>query len=218
MEEDIQGRAAPMSASDNSLQLIATHLADIASLSETFFREHDRTLCALALQAAACLAGGHKLLFCGNGSGAMLAQQLAAAFISSPLGQRPALPAMALGTTGSTARDGATHTLARQVEALGHAGDMLLAIAPAADNANLVLALQNAHQQGMLTAGLTSQSDTELAAYCHTLLEVPTIHAIAAQTVQTSIAHLFHRLTDYYLFENVARLMAYLRDTKEPKD
>ena len=52
---------------DSALEIIARHAQDGARLREEFFRAQASDLREAALRAALCLAGGGKILLCGNG-------------------------------------------------------------------------------------------------------------------------------------------------------
>jgi phosphoheptose isomerase len=98
--------------------------------------EHDFGCCeSLAGVMTECLAGGNKLLLCGNGGSAGDAQHIAAEFVSL-LNQgflRPGLAAIALTTdtsvlTASANDFGFAGVFERQVQALGRPGDVVIGI------------------------------------------------------------------------------------------
>ena len=109
-------------------------------------------VCAPAIAAAAGLIGdafraGGKLLLCGNGGSAADCQHMAAEFVSrlSKDFERPGLPALALTTDTSFLTAYANDCdfagiFARQVEALGRAGDVLLVISTSGNSANVIQA------------------------------------------------------------------------------
>ena len=79
------------------------------------------------------LLNGNKILCCGNGTSAANAQHFAANMINRFETERPSLPAIALNTDNVVLTAIANDRLhdeiyAKQVRALGHAGDVLLAI------------------------------------------------------------------------------------------
>lgn len=200
--------------SDAGLSLIEKHLSDSAHVQRVFFRRQGQKLCSVALRMAACLATEGKLLLCGHDNGEILAQCLASEFVGRHTVDHPPLPVMALMTdkaASGTEPKEAGQTLCQQVAVFGRKGDMLLAFSPSGSNAAIAAALQTARQKGMGTAGLTSEDDTEVAAHCDTVLEVPAVGASLVQEVHIAAGHLLYRLTDYYLFENAAVLLKHLR-------
>ena len=208
---------------DSALEIIARHAQDGARLREEFFRAQASDLREAALRAALCLAGGGKILLCGNGGSAADAQHLAAEFVNRFLMDRPALPALALSTdTSALTAIGNdldfSQIFARQVEALGRKGDLLVGISTSGNSANVLAALQTARRTGLFTVGLTGQGGGGMAPLCHILLETPTRHTPLVQELHIAAGQLFCQLTDYYLFENVTALTPYFQSDQEQKD
>lgn len=208
---------------DSALEIIARHAQDGARLREEFFRARASDLREAALRAALCLAGGGKILLCGNGGSAADAQHLAAEFVNRFLMDRPALPALALSTdTSALTAIGNdldfSQIFARQVEALGRKGDLLVGISTSGNSANVLAALQTARRTGLFTVGFTGQGGGGMAPLCHILLETPTRHTPLVQELHIAAGHLFCQLTDYYLFENVTALTPYFQSDQEQKD
>ena len=97
----------------------------------------------------ACLAGGHKLLVCGNGGSAADASHLATEFVSRFNNERRPYPAIALNDLGSTltaiGNDYAFEEIfARQVWGFGQPGDVLIAFSTSGRSPNIVRALKEA--------------------------------------------------------------------------
>lgn len=124
---------------------------------------------AAAVQAVlVCLTGGGKVLACGNGGSAALAQYFAACFVGRFERERPELAALALvsdnaalaGVAGEKAFAGA---LARQVRALGSAGDVLLALSVDGNCANVQQAIVAAHEREMIVIGLSGHGGGPMA-------------------------------------------------------
>lgn len=204
---------------DLALEIIAGHARDGALLREEFFRAQGQALRDAALRAALCLASGGKILLCGNGGSAADAQHLAAEFVNRFLIDRPALPALALSTdTSALTAIGNdldfSQIFARQVEALGRKGDILVGISTSGNSANVLSALQSARRAGLCTLGLTGQGG-DMAAFCDILLAVPSRHTPLIQETHIAAGHLLCQLTDYYLFENVAALTPYLQSDSD---
>ena len=119
-----------------------------------------QVVAAAAVMADAFKAGS-KVLLCGNGGSAADCQHVAAELVSrlSADFERPALPAVALTTDTSFltafANDhGFEGVFARQVEALGRPGDVLLAISTSGRSGNVRNAVALARERGLRTVGL----------------------------------------------------------------
>ena len=123
---------------------------------------------AAAVQALlACVTGGGKVLVCGNGASGALAQYVAALLVGGLDRPRPELPALALGTDAATltavARRGEyADAFAAQIRALGSAGDTLLVLSANGQAANLVRAVQAAHEREMSVIALTGSGGGEV--------------------------------------------------------
>ncbi|HZN03342.1 MAG TPA: SIS domain-containing protein [Candidatus Polarisedimenticolia bacterium] len=113
----------------------------------------------LALLAHEVLARGGKVLACGNGGSASDAQHFAAELVGRYKDERPALAAVALTSDGAVLTCLANdydyeRIFARQVEALGRPGDLLLAISTSGRSPNVLRALETARARGLSTAAL----------------------------------------------------------------
>ena len=136
------------------------------------------------LQAAAAIVAavreGGKLLICGNGGSAGDAQHLATEFVSTLTvdRRRAPIPAIALTTDTSlltaVANDfGFEGVFARQVEALGRPGDVLLGISTSGNSQNVVRAFEQARALGLRTISLTGESGGELGPLADVEIKVP---------------------------------------------
>lgn len=116
---------------------------------------------ASAVQAVlASVTNGGKLLACGSGASAALAQQAALFFVAGFERERPGLAALALGPwPGASAGDG----LARQVHALGVAGDLLLAISGEGEEQVLLDAVRAAQGRELTVVVLCGRDEATWA-------------------------------------------------------
>jgi D-sedoheptulose 7-phosphate isomerase len=113
----------------------------------------------LVLLTHRVLAQGGKVLACGNGGSASDAQHFAAELVGRYREERPALAAVALTSDGAVLTCLANdyeyaHVFARQVEALGRPGDLLLAISTSGRSPSVLRALETARSRGLATAAL----------------------------------------------------------------
>ena len=113
-----------------------------------------------AMQAIlACVTSGGKVLACGAGVSGLLAAQFAAQFVGRFERERPELGAIALpGDTTDPNADSASaidaDRFARQVRALGQAGDVLLALSASGQSAAVLAAVTAAHERDMTVVAL----------------------------------------------------------------
>ena len=114
------------------------------------------------------LRGTGKILSCGNGGSAADAQHFAAELLNRFEMERPGLAAVALTTDSSTltsiANDYAYEEIfAKQVMALGQAGDCLLAISTSGNSPNVLRAVHAAHDRGMTVVAMTGRDGGSIA-------------------------------------------------------
>src|SRR5579863_5318098 len=142
---------------------IAEHLEVIGQIQS---RQPDLESIAQAMSAA--LRRGGKILWCGNGGSAADSQHLAAEMVGRFRRERRALPSIALTTDTSiltaVANDyGYEAVFARQVEALGNEGDLLVAMSTSGNSQNVICALTAARARGMVTVALTGAGGGRMA-------------------------------------------------------
>jgi D-sedoheptulose 7-phosphate isomerase len=123
---------------------------------------------AIRLMAASLRAGG-KVMACGNGGSAADSQHFAAELLNRFEKERPPLAAIALTTDSSTltsiANDYAyDQVFAKQVQGLGRAGDVLLAISTSGNSPNVAAAIAAAHARGVRVVALTGKGGGTIAA------------------------------------------------------
>ena len=147
-----------------------------------------------------CLAGGGKLMLCGNGGSAADAQHIAAEFTStlSHHHPRPGMAAIALTTDSSfvTAHSndfGFAGIFARQVQALGRAGDVILGFSTSGNSENVVRALDYARGNGMRCIALTGEGGGKMAGIADVNVRVP---SNVTQYIQESHIMIGHILCD----------------------
>jgi phosphoheptose isomerase len=143
----------------------------------------------------------HKVIACGNGVDATLAQLFSCNLISRFEHERPALPALALTSDGACitaiADTGSLSDIySRQLRALGQAGDVLLCISSAGEANNLLRAVQAAHERNMAVVVLSNATDGELG----TLLQPEDVE-IRIDSLRRSRVVELHTMTIHCLCE-----------------
>ena len=147
------------------------------------------------------------LLICGNGGSAADAQHLATEFVSTLTidNPRPSIPAVALTTDSSLltaiANDfGVEGVFARQVEALGRAGDVLIAISTSGNSANVVRAAERARSQDLRVIALTGASGGTLAPLAEAAIRVPSTVTAHIQECHLAVEQLLALLVERALY------------------
>jgi D-sedoheptulose 7-phosphate isomerase len=161
--------------------------------------QQEHVLTAIALAMTVSLHAGGKILWCGNGGSASDAQHLAAEIVGRFRQNRRGLASIALTTDTSiltaVANDFGFETVfARQVEALGNAGDVLVGISTSGNSPNVVAALKQARAQGLVTVAFTGQGGGKSGAVADHLFAVE-----SRETARIQEAHILggHMLCDW---------------------
>ena len=152
-------------------------------------------LCRVAGQCVDSLRAGGKILIAGNGGSAADAQHWAAELVSRFNYDRPGLAAIALTTDTSALTAigndyGYDYTFARQVEALGRAGDVFVGLSTSGNSPNVLRALAAARRLGMFTAGFTGATGGKMAETCDLLVRIPSSRTPAIQECHEVAGHL----------------------------
>lgn len=146
---------------------------------------------------------GGKLLLCGNGGSAADAQHIAAEFVNRFRIERQPLPAIALTTDTSILTSigndyDYVEVFSKQVRALGKKGDMLFAISTSGGSKNVLLALKEAKERGIITVGFSGDYKEEMAKLCDYYIAVPSRNTPRIQEVLLVIEHAICELIDDY--------------------
>ena len=151
------------------------------------------------------LRAGGKVLFAGNGGSAADAQHWAGELVSRFYYDRPGLPAIALTTDTSILTAigndyGYDYTFARQVEALGNAGDVFVAISTSGNSPNIIRAVEAAQTRGVKVIGFTGQSGGKLAALSDLCFRITSNETPRIQEGHEFIGHLLCALIESEMF------------------
>lgn len=154
-----------------------------------------------SIYMAQCLLSDQKILVCGNGGSANIAQQLSSKMLNRFERERPALPAIALtadsATITSISNDYSYNDIfSKQIRALGHSGDILIVISSSGNSANIVQAIQAAHDRDMQVIAITGNDGGDTARLLYQ--EDIEIRVTVEDTPRIQEAHLFviHAMCD----------------------
>ena len=151
-----------------------------------------RRLCELAI---ATLRGGGKILLCGNGGSSCDAEHAAGELVGwFEVKQRRAYAAIALGqqvpTLTAIGNDaGYEHVFAREVEAIGRAGDLLIGFTTSGGSKNVVAALQKARSMGLATAVLCGEKRGATLDHADVAVQVPSTNTARIQESHLVCVH-----------------------------
>lgn len=180
--------------------------ANLQAMSEDAALHADMARVAMACVQA--LGQGNKILFAGNGGSAADAQHLAGELVSRFNYDRPGLAAFALTTDTSVLTAigndyGYERLFARQIEAVGQAGDVFIGISTSGRSPNILAALSTARGQGLITVGLTGASGGLMPEQCDYCLRVPSNATPRIQEGHITIGHTLCYLIEQQIFPPV---------------
>lgn len=149
-------------------QRIQQHFIDSADLKYHAAALLSKPIADAVQALLACVTSGGKVLSCGNGGSAADAQHFSAEFVGRFERERPELAAIALTTDTSALTAigndyGFNFIFSRQVRALGQPGDVLLAISTSGNSANVLTAIEAAHEREMVVIGLSGHGGGKMA-------------------------------------------------------
>jgi D-sedoheptulose 7-phosphate isomerase len=147
-------------------QRIQQHFFDGADLQYQSAESLARPVAEAAQALIGCITGGGKLLAAGLGGGSHLARYVCCALIGRFERERPGLAAMALSVDAAPLPVGTAPepVFARQVQALGQPGDVLLLIDPLGLEGMLQPAIDAAHARDMCVVVLGARTAPALGA------------------------------------------------------
>jgi D-sedoheptulose 7-phosphate isomerase len=146
-----------------SVERIQQHFRESAALKLEALDALSMPIAAAIDTMFGALANGNRIFTCGNGAGAADAQRFAAQLTAGFERERPSLPAIALTAdsimlTALSAGGAFDSVYAKQLRALGHAGDVLFVVASQGDELNLLEVIAEAHEREMFVIALTGGS------------------------------------------------------------
>ena len=182
---------------------IRAHFADSAQLKLAAADELAPDIARAAALMTDCLLANGKILACGNGGSASDAQHFAAEMVGRFERERPELPAISLATDTSILTALANdydfaQVFAKQVRALGDAGDVLLALSTSGNSGNVVAAVDAAHERGMRIVALTGKGGGRVGE----LVTPDDVHLCVPHTVTARIQEI-HLLTIHCLCDAI---------------
>ena len=182
---------------------IRAHFADSAQLKLAAADELAPDIARAAALMTDCLLANGKILACGNGGSASDAQHFAAEMVGRFERERPELPAISLATDTSILTALANdydfaQVFAKQVRALGDAGDVLLALSTSGNSGNVVAAVDAAHERGMRIVALTGKGGGRVGE----LITPDDVHLCVPHTVTARIQEV-HLLTIHCLCDAI---------------
>ena len=180
---------------------IAALAHESLAAKQRFFAEQSDQVAHAAQLIITAMRDGHKLFLFGNGGSAADAQHIAAELAFRMGRERRALPALAL-TTDTSLLTAISNDLsfdyifARQLKALGQSGDVAFALSTSGNSSNVIAAVKQAREQGLVTIGLLGATGGEVAGLVDLALIVPHTDTPRIQEVHIAASHIICQLIE----------------------
>ena len=186
---------------------LINEITKAVSLTEQMLADEDlhATVEEIAKAGVAAIRRGGKVMFAGNGGSAADSQHLAAELVSRLAFDRPGLPSQALTTDSSiltaVGNDyGYEEVFARQVQACGSPGDLLIGISTSARSKNIIAAFTAAREKDIGTAGFTGKHGRDMSALCDHLVRIPSEETQKIQEGHIIVGHIICGLIEREMF------------------
>src|SRR5437870_4043953 len=186
---------------EQAIQLVNSSLQEGAELRKAVARQCGSGIVEAAFLISKCLHSAGKLLFFGNGGSAADAQHLAAEFVGRFVRERAGLAAVAPTTDSSiltaVGNDyGFDQIFARQVQALGHPGDVVIAISTSGNSPNIIEGVRAAKKGQLKTIGLGGKDGGLLAKETDLAITIASTNTARIQECHVAVGHLLCELTE----------------------
>lgn len=160
---------------------------------------------SLSKEIIQCYRNGGKVLWCGNGGSAADAQHLAAELSGRFYYDRPPLFSEALHVntsyTTAVANDYSYDVIySRLVKAMGRKGDVLIGLSTSGNSANVVEALKEANNIGMITAAFTGETGGKMKEISKYLINIPSKDTPRIQECHMNLGHTICEVVEMGLF------------------
>ncbi|MDH5485224.1 MAG: phosphoheptose isomerase [Gammaproteobacteria bacterium] len=191
----------------NLLERIEQNFTDSINTKQASLASLQNSIALAAQMMTHCLLEGGKIMACGNGGSAGDAQHFSSEMLNRFEMERPGLPTIALTTDTSTITSIANdysydEIFSRQIQALGQANDILLAISTSGNSANVVRAVEMAHNRSINVITLTGKDGGDIATRLHQNdieIRVPSESTARIQEVHLLTIHCLCDLIDHQL-------------------
>lgn len=159
-----------------------------------------------AAEAIKLYGNGNKIMFAGNGGSAADAQHLVGELVNKFYFDRKGLASIALTTDTSVMTAigndySFERVFAKQVEANGVEGDMLIGISTSGNSKNIVRAFEECKKMGITTVAMTGEKESKMSELADIVIMVPSTETPRIQEVHIVIGHIICELIEAAIFK-----------------
>lgn len=188
---------------DTDQDIVLSDLLEHKKIIESIINNCDlrSTVCAVAEEIGHSLKTGGQILLCGNGGSAADAQHIATEFVSRFYHERKALNAEALTVNTSTLTAVGNdysyeRVFARQVEAKGRSGDVLIGISTSGESKNIIEAFKSAKQISIKTIAFTGNQHSTMEKLADIAITIPAKDTPRIQEMHIMIGHIICEIVE----------------------
>jgi D-sedoheptulose 7-phosphate isomerase len=197
------------SETPNLAELVGQRIEESVAVKRALLAERE-LIAAVGEKLIEAYRAGRKLLIFGNGGSASDAQHIAAELVGRYYFDRRALPAEALTVNASSLTAISNdysfdHVFARQVEALGNAGDVAVGISTSGNSANVIEGVRAAKRLGLVTVALTGAGGGRLKGEVDYCVSVPSTDTPRVQEAHALIGHVWCEMVERALFGDAVK-------------
>ncbi len=161
----------------------------------------------LAADCVQSLKSGGKVIFAGNGGSFADAQHLSAEFVSRFVFDRAPLASLVLGANNSAISAigndyGYEQVFARELEGVARPDDVFIPITTSGNSRNILVAVEQARKQGLITVAFTGEDGGKLAPLCDCLC-IPSRETARIQECHIMIGHIICGLVEHQYFKEI---------------
>ncbi len=186
---------------------ITKEIQDSYNVKEIILKDKNiiETICKISEKAVNAYKNGNKILIAGNGGSAADAQHIAGELVSRFYFDRDGLPALALTTDTSILTAigndyGYENLFARQVQANGVKGDILIGISTSGNSPNIIKAIEEARKKELTVVGLTGSNPSKMDELCDYIIKVPSTITPRIQETHILVGHIVCGIIEKELF------------------
>jgi D-sedoheptulose 7-phosphate isomerase len=187
--------------------LVCARIGSSIQVKEALLKdEHfQKSVMRVAMQIVQSLEQGGKVFWCGNGGSAADSQHLAAEFTGRFLKERRALPAIALSVNTSSLTAigndyGFEKVFARQLEALGKEGDVVVGLSTSGNSPNVIRALEAAKSKSIFSVALAGKSGGAMKNIADCTICIPSDETPRIQECHILTGHLICEIVEEVMF------------------
>jgi D-sedoheptulose 7-phosphate isomerase len=190
------------------LESLRAFVRDNVRTTQEFFRTNEAAVVRTARHISAALLAGNKLLICGNGGSAADSEHWAAEIVGTFSQFRPGFPAIALSSDSAIVTAvgndlGFDQVFARQVQAYGLPGDVLIVLTTSGNSKNILSAVAEAKRRKMRVVAMAGKGGGALRSMVPEVLLVHSQSTPRIQEVQKLMIHAVCALVEERLFADL---------------